>query len=214
MPFTVINGSDWIGDSRNTINLNSIYFDTALNGLSAYDRNPLNTTIATLTSKFYGPISRFYTIEFLDRKSSNTPGGSYDSSSGWVTRTLNTITSSSGFGFTGQGQLAVSNEFTLPAGIWLIRAEVPGYNLGPHQARIHNITDGVYEYGTSVYNRGNRGGTNSSVVIYSIEIPTGTRVFTIQHKGTNNQFNNGLGVACNFDTTEIYTKVICIEIAS
>lgn len=213
MAFTIINGTDYIGNSRTTINTNNSNFDTAISQLTSYNNNPLFTTITSLCNQVYGPTSRFYTVIFSEQQGSNINGGSF-SSGAWNTRTLNTTTSASGYNFTGQGSLA-SNQFTLPAGTWLIRAEVPGYNLFNHQARLFNVTSStVVAYGTCVYNRGTAGGTNNSIIVYSINIPSGTVTYRIEHRGANSQTNTGLGIACGFGAPEVYTKVICTEIAS
>lgn len=208
MAFTLINGSDYIGNSRITINTNTSAFDTSINSLTAYDINPLLTTIQSVCSQTYGSLSRFYTIIFSDQKTSGTNGGSYTAGS-WTTRTLNTITPVSGYGFGNQGSLG-SNQFTLPAGTWTIRAEVPGYNLTSHQARL-NGADGPI-YGTCVYNQGAVGGITCSVIVHTTTITT-SKTFYIEHRGTNSQANTGFGTACGFDSPEVYTKVICTEIA-
>jgi hypothetical protein len=211
MAYTPISNSANIGDSFTTINTANQNFDTELTNLSGYNSRFLTANVQTLSSQFYGPTSRFYTVCFLDVKTSGTNGGTINANI-YTTRTLNTVISSTGLGFTVQGSLN-TNQFTLPQGTWFIRAETPGYNLEKHQIALRNITDSVTAYGTSCFNQGSIGGTASSVVLYSISIAT-TKTFEIRHRGSKTQINNGLGIACNFNAPEIYTKVVCTEITS
>jgi hypothetical protein len=108
------------------------------------------------------PNSSIESIIFSDQKSQNTPGGTFTSGS-WQTRTLNTTSGSI------SGASLSSNQFTLPAGTYVIESTAPAYRVQEHQSRIQNITDGITTALSTVSFTRNNGGssmTNSLIREY------------------------------------------------
>lgn len=75
-------------------------------------------------------------MQVRDEKSSGTAGGS--SVVGAQTRTLNTVSAN-----TISGASLASNQITLPAGTYRIRALAPSVNVNMSRAYIYNVTDAV-----------------------------------------------------------------------
>ena len=82
----------------------------------------------------------------VDQKTSGTNGGSFTSGD-WRTRDLNTEIADP------DGIVSISsNQFTLQAGSYLIKAHAPAYKVGRHQIALYDITASNYvETGSSEY---------------------------------------------------------------
>lgn len=143
-----------------------------------------------------------------DQKSSGTHGGSYTTGA-WQARDLNSL----------KGDLmsvsVASNQITLQPGTYCLHAISPAYNIGNHQIRLQNITDGRTEkYGSSVVAAGASNVNNCSELYHQFFIAQ-AKTFEIQHAGSASQATNGLGVASAFaGNNEIYTQVDIIRLDS
>src|SRR6185503_4616539 len=73
-------------------------------------------------------------LNYQDQKIQNTAGGTFTSGA-WRTRTLNTEAADTG----SYGTLA-SNQITLTAGTYIIRASAPAYRVNSHILRLQNVT--------------------------------------------------------------------------
>jgi hypothetical protein len=158
-----------------------------------------------LTATFVGfatlsatPLPRTTTIK--DVKAANTAGGTATSGS-FQTRTLQTIEGDSSY------LTLSSNQFTLPAGKYTVKASAPAYQVGAHQARLQNITDAS----TTAYGSNSvsvvAGGTQTDSLVRADFTLTVPKVFEIQHRVTTTAATNGYGLQVNFATSEIYTQV-------
>lgn len=139
-----------------------------------------------------------------DEKATNTGGGAFTNGA-WRTRDLNTEV----FDFGGIVSLA-TNQFTLQAGTYFIRASAPAYLCSTHRVRLRNITAGTTAaVGTSAYNTtSTNDGTSRSTLMARVTIAVET-AFEIQHMcATTNAAATGFGVASNLDSlVEVYTEV-------
>lgn len=142
-----------------------------------------------------------------DQKSSGTVGGTGTSGS-WQTRTLNTLVRNNN----SIASLS-SNQFTLPAGTYYIKARSPLYYVGGfNRIRLYNVTDATTaQLG---YNQGQLSG-NSPDRTMSIDAPletvitiAGSKTFRIDYyaESFSKSTTENLGVA-NSLGTEIYTSV-------
>lgn len=139
-------------------------------------------------------------ILLQDQKAQNTQGGTFTSGS-WQTRTLNTEAADTG----GNCSLS-SNQFTLDAGTYRIRARAPAAIVGRHQIRLQNITDGSTTLvGSSAYADAGNSVINDSWIAGRFTI-AGTKTFELQHQCAGTVTTTGFGAAANF-TTEIYAEV-------
>lgn len=143
------------------------------------------------------PVDRVCIIE--DQKSSGTAGGTATSGS-FQTRTLNTLKGDSSF------VALSSNQFTMPAGSYIIDWSAPVYSVDGHISRLANITDSIYEYGQTQYANQASAGGNASAGSAIISI-TSQKTFEIQHRVLTTQSINGFGVSPSFGVTQVYTKV-------
>jgi len=137
-----------------------------------------------------------------DQKATDADGGS-TSTGAFNTRDLNTELSDP------DGIVSISsNQFTLQAGTYLIKASAPAYQAARHQIIIWNATDSsVVAVGTSEFNS-----TGGSVVTRSFAqnrtTISGAKVFEIRHRVGNAVNIDGFGIATNYDTlASIYTIV-------
>lgn len=136
-----------------------------------------------------------------DVKGSSVEGGTFTSGA-WRTRDLNTEVDPSSI------VTLSSNQFTLAAGTYLIRAKVPALQVDWHKAKLYNITDSTDDIiGTSeVSASANLYATSSSHIIGRITI-AGTKTFEIQHRCTTTRANYGFGSTDNYSVSSIYTVV-------
>jgi hypothetical protein len=139
-------------------------------------------------------------VQVQERQTSGTNGGAFTSGA-WRTRVLNTITTDTA-GITSLS----SNQITLPAGSYRIRATAPAYKVDRHQLRVQNITDsstiltgqdaGAFAFGNV---------ENAAEVTGRFTI-TGTKLIELQHQCQTTEATDGFGVACSFGT-EVYASV-------
>jgi len=133
-----------------------------------------------------------------DEKPSGSDGGPF-SSGAWQRRDLNAVASDLG-GFV----TLASNQVTLPAGSYRVRAICPAYYVNRHQARLQNVTDGTtVALGTSAYavTTGYEFGHSEVVGYFTI---VAAKTFELQHRCETSRTGNGFGEAAAFGT-EIYS---------
>ena len=133
-----------------------------------------------------------------DQKTQGTSGGTF-SSGDWRTRDLNTEISDA------DGIVSVSsNQFTLSAGSYLIKATAPCRNVGKHQPRLYSATDSA---SVQVGQSGHTGSNNNFLaVVFARVSPTGSHTYEIQHRCASTNNGVGFGENANLDV-EIYTVV-------
>ena len=124
-----------------------------------------------------------------DEKSSLTSAGTFTSGD-WRTRDLNTeITDADGI------VSISSNQFTLQAGTYLIKASAPAYYVYDHMIKLYNVTASAdIAFGTSEYTGHASGVQTRSFLVARITISAAT-TFEIRHKCINTKTNNGFGEA-------------------
>ena len=131
----------------------------------------------------------------VDQKTSGTNGGDF-SSGAYRTRDLNTVLSDAIHGI-----VVSSNQVSIPAGTYMIRASAPGVNVGSHQTRLQNITDGsTLILGTS--ESATTSGSTSSFVNGRITLDD-TKTVELQHECSATQLSFGFGLA-NTGDAEVY----------
>lgn len=137
---------------------------------------------------------------FRDEKAAGTDGGTFTQGA-WRTRDLNTKVVDE------IGVTIASNQFTIPAGTYRIRAEAPALAVSAHKAKLQNITDGSTTLqGTSEYSFDGNASTSRSVITGHFTI-TGTKTFEIQHQCSVTGSTYSFGASTNFAVNEIFTTV-------
>lgn len=136
----------------------------------------------------------------MDQKPQNTTSGTFTNGAD-RTRDLNTITANS----SGIVVSLASNQFTLNAGTYRIRAEAPAFNVNRHQALLFNITaNAEVKRGTSEVTAGSAATTWSRIIgTFSVG---STSVFEIRHRCNTTVSTVGFGQEANFGV-ETYTVV-------
>jgi len=137
---------------------------------------------------------------FVDQKSAGTGGGTSTSGS-WQTRTLNTVISNSD----NIASLS-SNQLTLQAGTYRLRARAPAYFTDRTQARWRNVTDGTTTLvGSTIYlTAGAYDGANWVEGEFTI---IAAKTFELQQRVTVTSATYGFGVNPSFDENAIYATV-------
>ena len=157
-------------------------------------------TGSTWTALGGGGGSSFDYVCVEEHQSSGTAGGTFTSGA-WQTRLLNTTTADSA----SISSLA-SNQVTLPAGTYRVRASAPGVLCDQHQLRLQNITAGT----TLVTGTSEFANSGASVVTRS-ELQgrftlASTSALALQHQCATTRATNGFGNAASFGT-EVYATI-------
>jgi len=140
-----------------------------------------------------------------DDKTQNTAGGTFTSGA-WRKRTLNTLIDQASYGVT-----LSSDEFTLPAGKWLIRWHAPAFGVGRHQSRLFEVTGNtVVEVGSSESSNTTSSTSNPSVG-EAIQTNVAATKYRIEHQCQTTLATEGFGRAANF-AAERYALVECYPI--
>ena len=150
------------------------------------------------------PVSPLFTNYAVinDSKAYNVAGGTF-SSGAWRTRDLNTEV------FDPDSIVSISsNQFTLQAGTYYIRAQAPAYRVDQHHIKLQNITDSTTDGVGSV------GMSSSSFASITLSLLTtrftisSAKVFEIQHRCSTTHNTYGLGIMHSISgTNSIYTIV-------
>jgi hypothetical protein len=148
----------------------------------------------------------------VDTKTANTAGGTFTSGAG-RTRTISSTT------LNARPWCSVaSDQFTLIAGRYLIRAEVPAYRVDRHKAYLYVITDGIAHVsgiGSSEFSA-NAAAYASTNSIITVEISIlSSKTFEIRHWCETTNATSGFGVANNLNSmAEIYTRVTILRLGA
>ena len=147
---------------------------------------------------------KFASYAIIRDEKSDADGGTFTSGA-WRTRDLNTEVADA------DGIVSISsNQFTLQAGTYLIKATTPAYESAFHQNRLYNVTDSsVVDTGSSAYTKVTSYVQTNSILISRFTI-TGAKVFEIQHQTDSTKSSQGFGVrtSAGFSTAaDIYTIV-------
>lgn len=141
-----------------------------------------------------------------DEKASGVAGGDFVSGD-WRTRTLNTEVVDE------IGSTLASNQFTLPAGTYNVRASAPSYRVHRNQLRLRNVTDGT----TAVVGQSafavNAAGDGGVAVLEGRFTIAAQKTFELQHRCETTFATQGFGIEVNFDEVEIYAVVWIEKVA-
>jgi len=140
-----------------------------------------------------------------DEKAQSTNGGS--SVSGTQTRTLNTVRAN-----TIAGASLASNQFTLPAGTYRIRARAPSEQTDNNRIYLTNVTDTTFP----IMGSSEQGSTTGELIVTHATLVgritiTSPKVFEIRHYTGLAIANVGLGRMTGVAGVEVYTEVEIIK---
>jgi hypothetical protein len=143
-------------------------------------------------------------VHVQDQKTSGTGGG--NNTVAFNTRTLNTVVAN-----TVAGASLASNQVTLPAGTYYVKARVPAYSTNNTKVRLQNITDSTTAIlGASGYVSNSMGTQTDMWIIGTLTIAS-SKAFEVQHYGSNAQ-TGGFGQAAS-QGTEIYAEIEFFKVA-
>tara|TARA_R110000765_G_scaffold131088_2_gene229627 strand:+ start:105 stop:830 length:726 start_codon:yes stop_codon:yes gene_type:complete len=141
----------------------------------------------------------------VDSKTTGTNGGTFTLGA-WRTRDLQTEV------YDGIGISIATNDFTIPAGNYLVRWNAPAFNVRAHQSRLYDVTNtAIIAAGSSEYSRNpeiHAGGNVSNKSFgFARLTPSGDTAYRIEHycEWTNTTY--GFGDATGYGPNELYTMV-------
>lgn len=141
-------------------------------------------------------------VNVQEQRASGTNAGAITSGA-WRTRSLTTIVSD-----TASVATLASNQVTLPAGTWVVRASAPGLYVQRHQIRLQNVTSGTtILVGDNALNVvSGVGMTTVSTLSGAFTIAAG-QALELQHRvQTTNAGTDGMGSAGGWGT-EVYAQI-------
>ena len=178
---------------------NTITLPTSNGSANQYLAN--GSTAGELT--FVTPPGSFTSYAIIaDEKTAATNGGSFTDGA-HRTRDLNTEF------YDPDGIVSISsNQFTLGAGSYLIRAHAPAYFCNRHAIRVYNVTDStVVQDGPTEYSSTASDCETRALVVARVTI-TASKAFEIRHRCQTTRNTNGLGISASpVASTSIYTVV-------
>lgn len=219
---TNVTNLSWVNSNLRYINSNSTnlshtafaYTLIFTNALTKSDKQILDACIANYT--FVLLVSNICLIK--DVKAPNISGGTFIKNA-WVVRTLNSIQGLTNFITLNNNQITL----TVP-GYYSINIKAPAYNVQVNQARLHNVTDNIMQYGSNAYagtitttqstitttptsTTQSSGGNISHSEIMSIFTITKPTTFQVEHMCSTTCNVVGFGLPTGFGFEEIYTQV-------
>ncbi len=190
-------------------------FSTAANRMVFADGNDVVVADGEFITLMYNPnlarwelLSRSVTpgllrapdIVLQDQKSTTTDGGTF--TAGTQTRVLNTEVRD----VNGDSSLS-SNQFTLDAGSYYLRATAPGYQVNRHRMSLYNATAAsTIESGLNAESGAVSDATTRAHVDAVFTIAAG-QALEIRHFAETTSTTRGFGLAISDGATEIYTQV-------
>lgn len=172
-------------------------------GLVADGNTRLQNLEITGTLSVIGLVSNTEDTWLSDTKTVGTNGGDFFKNA-WRTRTLNTISSTSG------GVSLSGNTITLSPGSYNFMAIVPSYNVESNITRLFNVTNSnVATLGSSNYSDK----ANSASTLFGLVTATVTTQYRIEHYSLKDRQDTGFGRATGI-TAEIYTQVLIQRLSS
>lgn len=196
--------NDWFAYVRNdgtgviTIDPNG---SETIDGLTTITLGPGNACLIVCDGTGFKTIGR--RAEYIclrDEKTSGTNGGTFTSGA-WRTRDLNTEAQDTG----GNCSLA-SNQFTLDAGTYRIKAYAPSYQVGSHQTKLRNVTDAADVILGSTERNGTGQATTTLSHVDGRFTITAQKTFELQHQCATTGTSTGFGFPASFGT-EVYSTV-------
>lgn len=146
----------------------------------------------------------YETAYIKDVKPSGTTGGTFTSGA-WQTRDLNDLSGDTSF------VSLSSNQFTLEAGVYDIVFSAPAQEVGRHQCRLQNITDGVTVSAGSSINASTSGSNTDFSAGEERLVLSASTTFEIQHQCAATRASYGFGGQANFGIDEVYTQVKIVK---
>lgn len=148
---------------------------------------------------FVFPTEPFALLE--ERKTAGTDGGNF-ANAAWRVRDLtNEVHDIGSF-----VDFSSAPSFTLPAGTYYVEWEATAYQVGAHQTRLRNVTDGSTAAEGSSEWADTGSNTTSKSVGATVMVLAGTKNFELQHQCLTTGAL-GFGRATNLGTTEKYASV-------
>ena len=139
-------------------------------------------------------------VLICDEKAQNTSGGTFTSGA-WRTRDLNTEKFD-----TGNHASVTTNQISLAAGTWYVRACAPAYAVDRHQLRLQDITNTATLVTGQSLIAGNGNNVSNIATLAGRFTIAGTTTIELQHRCETTLATRGFGCEANFGT-EVYASI-------
>ena len=164
----------------------------------------INASAAIASTKLSGISSgKFSSYAVINHSVAYDQGAGTFTNGAWRTRELNTEV-------TDEDNIVSisSNQFTLQAGTYLIKAQSPAYRVDQHVIRLYNVTDSSVDgVGMAVMTSSSFASQTVSTLVNRITI-SGAKAFEIQHQCQTSHSTYGLGLHHGISgANSIYTIV-------
>lgn len=140
-------------------------------------------------------------LHVRDEKATTVHGGA-SAATTWNVRDLNTV---------GVNQITgaslASNQITLPAGTYRIRARAPATKVDEHVLRLRNVTDGTTTLVGSTALSFNADTSQEDSILWGVFTIAAEKTFELQHWTEDAKATNGLGNATGSGEVEVYAEV-------
>lgn len=169
------------------------------------ETNPGLVDLTALANEVAGKQPTLGYIRVWDQKASGTSGGTFTGGA-WRTRDLNQLKTYGNI----SGVSLSSNQLTIPAGTYLVRASAPGNNVDGHKIRLRNITTGTTISVGSVEQAASSGSSDwiqTNSILSDVFTVDTTTVLELQHYGQSTFASYGFGSAMASGEVEIYTNL-------
>ena len=200
-----ISGTDGIVGAGFTVNNSGVSVIAGVGTFSSVEGEiPAASIVGVCTSGLTktGGFGKFTSYAIIgDQKSADTDAGTFTAGS-WDTRDLNTELSDP------DGIVSISsNQFTLAAGSYLVKASAPAIGVNNHKIKIYNVTDSAdVEIGTTEYAHASDYTGERSFVTARFTI-SGSKAFEIRHQCETTKSTYGLGRGYGMSVVELFTLV-------
>lgn len=147
-------------------------------------------------------------VYIVERQTAGTAAGTFTSGA-WQTRLLNVEV----VDISSLASLS-SNQVTLEAGTWIVRASAPAYQVDQHKVRLYNVTDAaVIEEGT-VQSAGSGVGSDNRSFVTACFTLASAKTVRLEHRCASTKSTDGFGNDSSFGTHDIYAVFEAWRIAT
>lgn len=140
-------------------------------------------------------------ILIRDEKANNSGGGTFTSGV-WQTRDLNTEVVD-----TGDHASLASNQITLNAGTYRVKARCPAWRVSKHKCKLYNVSDSVDLIIGSSIDANSVNLVSSHTFLEGRFVLSGTKIIELQHRCLLTVTGDGFGIRTGLGVIEVFAVI-------